>query len=130
MKLTQQKKLALGLAFFYMSAICIYMLTHRMWFSPDQFFVFALIGTVFLGRIRMFLFDWIPFILSYLGYEFMRSVVPFINKSVHILPMIKIDQFIFGYIPAVKFQSLLYNPANLHWYDYASAFIYISHFVT
>ena len=130
MTLTRNKKIAIGLALFYMIALCAYMLIHRMWFSPDQFFIFALIGTIFLGRIRMFLFDWIPFILSYLGYEFMRSIVPFINKNVHILGMIKIDQFIFGFIPAVKFQSLFYNPTHLRWYDYASAFVYISHFVT
>lgn len=124
------KRLMIGLSFFYILAVCIFMLVHRMWFSPDQFIVFAFFGSFIIGRARMFLFDWIPFVLSYFGYEFLRSVVPFVNKNVHILGMIKIDQFIFGYIPAAKFQSLLYNPTSLHWYDYASALVYISHFVT
>ncbi len=123
-------KLMISLSLLYILAICIFMLVHRMWFSPDQFFVFAFFGTFILGRARIFFFDWLPFILSYFGYEFMRSIVPFINKNVHIFGMIKLDQFIFGYIPPFKFQSTFWNPAHIQWYDYISAFIYISHFVT
>ena len=123
-------KLMLSLSILYIVAICIFMLIHRMWFSPDQFFIFAFFGTFFLGRARIFFLDWLPFILSYFGYEFLRSVVPFIIGHVHILGMIKLDQFIFGYIPSLKFQTLFYNPLNISWYDYLSAFVYISHFVT
>ncbi len=123
-------KLMISLSLLYVLAICIFMLVHRMWFSPDQFFVFAFFGTFILGRARMFLFDWLPFVLSYIGYEFLRSIVPFITGNVHIFGMIKLDQFIFGYIPSLKFQTLFYNPTHIAWYDYLSAFIYISHFVT
>ncbi len=124
------RKILTLLSFVFISGICVYMISHRQWFSPDQFFVFALFGAAIVGRVRIFLFDWIPFILSYFGYEFMRSVVPYISHNTHIFGMIKIDQFIFGYIPAVKFQSLFYNPMSLQWYDYVSAILYICHFVT
>ena len=129
LKSLNYQKLIVVFAFVYIISVCIYMLYHRMWFSPDQFLAFAFVGSFFLGRARMFLFDWLPFVASYIGYEFLRSVVPFINKNVHILGMIKLDQSIFGFIPAVKFQSVLYNPIQLHWYDYLSAIVYISHFV-
>jgi membrane-associated phospholipid phosphatase len=123
-------RLMAGIAFCYIAFVCIYMISHRIWFSPDQFFVFGLFGTTFIGRARVFLKDWLPFILFYLGYEFLRGLVPYVTKNVHILPMIHIDQYIFGFIPTVKLQSLLYNPAHLMWYDYVAVTLYICHFVT
>jgi membrane-associated phospholipid phosphatase len=44
--------------------------------------------------------------------------------------MINIDKFIFGFVPTVKLQSLLYNPNHLMWYDYVAVILYICHFVT
>lgn len=106
------------------------MISHRIWFSPDQFFVFGLVGTTFIGKARAFLKDWLPFIFFYLGYEFLRGIVPYISSHVHIFPMINIDQFIFGFIPTVKLQALFYNPSHLMWYDYVAVTLYICHFVT
>ena len=117
------------LAFLGVLIICVFMITHRFWFSPDQFFIVALIGSFLIGRARLFLFDWVPFIASYFAYEFTRGIVPHL-KNIHILGMIKLDSFFFGFIPAAKFQSLFYNPNQVHWYDYLSALLYISHFVT
>jgi membrane-associated phospholipid phosphatase len=126
---TTYKKLMIYLSVLYLLAVCIFMLYHRMWLSPDQFFAVAFFGSFLIGRARVFLFDWVPFVLSYLGYEFLRGVVPYINKNVHIYSMIRFDKFIFGYIPSVTFQSL-FNPTNIQWYDYVSATIYIMHFIT
>lgn len=123
-------KITILLTFFYIVFICAYMIFHRIWFSPDQFFVFALFGTTLVGKARLFLKDWLPFILFYLGYEFLRGLVPFVSKNVHIFPMINIDKMIFGFIPTVRLQSLLYNPNHLMWYDYIAVTVYISHFVT
>jgi membrane-associated phospholipid phosphatase len=115
---------------FYILLVCVYMISHRIWFSPDQFFIFGLLGTTFIGKTVIFLKDWTPFILYYLGYEFLRGLVPFVSGRVNIFPMINIDKFIFGFIPSVKLQNLLYNPAHLMWYDYAAVILYICHFVT
>ncbi len=125
-----RQKLLTIFSFTFIAGISIYMISHRSWFSPDQFFLFALFTAAIIGRVRIFLFDWVPFLISYFGYEFLRGLVPFINKNVHIFGMIKLDNLIFGYIPAVKFQSLFYNPTYLQWYDYVSATVYICHFVT
>ena len=114
----------------YILFVCGYMISHRIWFSPDQFFVFGLVGTTFIGKARAFLKDWLPFIFFYLGYEFLRGIVPYISSHVHIFPMINIDQFIFGFIPTVKLQALFYNPSHLMWYDYVAVTLYICHFVT
>jgi membrane-associated phospholipid phosphatase len=118
--------ITLGYLFF----VCVYMISHRIWFSPDQFFVFGLAGTTFIGKARLFLKDWVPFIFFYLGYEFLRGLVPYVSSHAHIFPMINADKFIFGFLPTIKLQSLLYNPARLMWYDYVAVILYICHFVT
>lgn len=114
----------------YIVAICGYMILHRIWFSPDQFFIFALFGSLIIGRASLFLIDWGPFLSLFLGYEFLRGLVPFVSSRVHFLPMIHVDERIFGFIPTVQFQSWLYTPAHLHWYDYLAVTLYICHFVT
>jgi len=126
----KNKKTLIVILLLFIIGISLYMISHRSWFSPDQFFFLALLGSAVVGRVRIFLFDWIPFLLSYFGYEFMRGLVPYISGKVHILGMIRFDQALFGYIPAVKFQSLFYNPGQPQWYDYVSAIVYVCHFVT
>jgi membrane-associated phospholipid phosphatase len=118
------------ITFVYILLVCIYMISHRIWFSPDQFFVFGLLGTTFIGKTVIFLKDWTPFLLFYLGYEFLRGLVPYVTAHAHIFPMINFDKFIFGFIPSVKLQNLFYNPLQLHWYDYVAVTLYICHFVT
>ena len=114
----------------YIFFVCVYMISHRVWFSPDQFFIFGLVGTTFIGKAKIFLKDWTPFILLCWGYEFLRGLIPYVSTHAHIFPMINTDKFIFGFIPTVKLQSLLYNPAHLQWYDYVAVILYICHFVT
>jgi hypothetical protein len=113
----------------YVVLISVYMLAHRLWFSPDQFFIAALIGVLFVGKAKIFLLDWGPFVSLFLGYEYLRGLVPLISRNVHIFPMINLDIRLLGFVPSVKLQQLFYNPANLHWYDYVAVFLYISHFV-
>jgi len=114
----------------YILFVCVYMISHRVWFSPDQFFIFGLVGTTFIGKAGIFLKDWTPFIFLYLGYEFLRGLIPYVTSHVHIFPMINIDMRVFGFIPTVKLQALLYNPNHLMWYDYVAVTLYICHFVT
>ena len=114
----------------YLVLVCGYMISHRIWFSPDQFFVFALFGATFIGKAKMFFKDWIPFLLFYLGYDFLRGLVPYVTNHVNIFPMINFDKFIFGFLPTVKLQSLLYDPNRIQWYDYIAVTLYICHFVT
>lgn len=122
-------KVVLILPILYIITISTYMMYHRAWFSPDQFFAFAIIAVLFMGRIRTFLGDWVPVLLLLFGYEYLRGLVPFLTKKAHVLPMIVADNMIFGFIPTIKFQSLLFDANNLQWYDYMSVILYTSHFI-
>lgn len=113
----------------YILVVSVYMIWHRAWFAPDQFFAFAIIGTILIGRTKQFLRDWIPVLLFLFGYEYLRGIVPALTKSAHIFPMIHADQFLFGFLPTIKLQTILFNSARLHWYDYVAVVLYISHFI-
>ncbi len=128
-KTLSQNRILYILPIIYILVISIYMIWHRAWFSPDQFFAFAIIGTLFIGRIKQFLSDWTPVLLLLFGYEYLRGVVPFLTKHVNIWPMIRADELLFGYLPTIKLQAVLFDGITLHWYDYVSVILYISHFV-
>lgn len=128
MKLTTNKLIYI-LPIVYVIAVSVYMIWHRAWFAPDQFFAFAIIGTLLIGRIKQFLHDWIPMLLFLFGYEYLRGIVPALTKSAHIFPMIRADKLLFGSLPTITLQSNLFHAYSIHWYDYVAVTLYISHFV-
>jgi membrane-associated phospholipid phosphatase len=81
-------------------------------------------------NLRLFFSDWLPFIVLFISYEMLRGFVPYIIHNVHIFPMIKIDLRLFGFIPTIYLQNLLYTPHFLHWYDYLSVLLYIMQDIT
>jgi hypothetical protein len=113
----------------YVIAVSVYMLWHRAWLSPDQFFGFAIIAVIFLGKTKQFLQDWVPVLLLLFGYEYLRGLVPILSKSPHIFPLINADLTLFGFLPTIKLQSLLFTDNVFRWYDYIAVVLYIGHFV-
>lgn len=124
------KKAMLMLPILYIIGVSVYMIWHRAWFSPDQFFSVAVIAVILIGgRTKQFLWDWIPVLLLLFGYEYLRGIVPILSRNPNIWPMIKADEFMFGFLPSIKLQSSLYSASSLRWYDYMAVILYISHFV-
>lgn len=126
---TVVKNLIFILPILYIIAVSAYMLWHRAWLTPDQFFGFAIIAVILLGRTKQFLADWIPVLLLLFGYEYLRGLVPILSKSPHIFPLIDADRVLFGYLPTIKLQSLLFTDHIFRWYDYVAVLLYIGHFV-
>lgn len=122
-------KVTLIISIGYIAIVSAFLLWHRSWFSPDQFFAVAILATLILGRAKQFVIDWFPLTGLILGYEYLRSLVPKLTIAAHIFPMINFDKFFFGEIPAVKLQNMLFTVSKLHWYDYLSVLLYISYFV-
>lgn len=118
-----------AIALIYIAIVSVFMVSHRAWLSPDQFFAFAILAVILIGRTKQFLWDWVPVLLLLFGYEYLRGLIPQLSGQAHIWPMIKADNFLFGFLPTMKLQSLLFNPSFLQWYDYLSVTLYISHFV-
>lgn len=109
--------------------VSVYMLWHRAWLSPDQFFAVAILAALILGKTKQFIRDWVPFLLMLFSYEYLRGLIPMLSSAPHIFPMIEADKLLFGFIPTIKLQTILYNPNITQWYDYIAVILYISHFV-
>jgi len=113
----------------YILAVSSFMLWHRAWLSPDQFFAFAIFATLLLGRVKQFISDWVPVLLLLFGYEYLRGIIPILSLNPHIFPMINADKFLFGFLPTIKLQTVLFTENLIHWYDYLAVLLYISHFI-
>jgi len=114
------------LSLLYLFFVCVFVVSHQLFFSHGQLVIFAIFGLLLLGR-SLFVLELGPFILFFLGYELLRGLIPYVVQNVHIFPMIRIDQFIFGTLPNIKLQALLYHPPNFAWYDYLATLLYIFH---
>ena len=76
-------KTILGLSAAYVSITAAYLVWRGNFVSPDQFFLLVLLASVFLGRARTFLWDWLPLVVLLFGYDYVRSLVPLINDHVY-----------------------------------------------
>jgi membrane-associated phospholipid phosphatase len=80
------------------------------------------------GGWRRVLRDWAPFLLILTVYDALRGEVANLG-SVHVLPQISFDRWLFGgQVLTVRLQHLLYTPGRPHWWDFLSFFVYLSYF--
>lgn len=94
----------------------------------DQYFVIAALAMLMLGRGKEFVWDWLPIIVLFIFYRFLRSLAPILNPNVNIYPMIEADLFLFGHLPTITMQDLFYSHGSLQWYDFFATGIYVSHY--
>ena len=79
---------------------------------------------------RGLLVDWLPFIVALTVYDLLRGVADGRLFPAHARPQMWVDKYLFGLgsVPTVFLQRHLWDPARLHWYDYATWLVYTSHF--
>jgi PAP2 superfamily len=80
---------------------------------------------------RGLIVDWLPFILALTSYDLLRGIADGRLFPAHARPQMWVDTYLFGFgtVPTVFLQRHLWDPAHLHWYDYASWAVYMTHFV-
>ena len=123
------RKLLIFASVAFLGIICLFIILHRTFLTPDQFYVAAFIFVLITGQVKSFVWDWTPAVLLIFSYEYLRGLIPQINHHVHFGLMPKFDLLIFHTIPASYLQSKFYVANHLHWYDYASVGLYLMHFV-
>lgn len=95
--------------------------------SPERLLLLMLIAALILGRARLFLTDWIPFLVLFLSYEYLRGLGGKIGLPIHnVTPL---EQAIsFGHVPSLSLQQAFYHPGQVAWYDIAATTFYFLHF--
>lgn len=114
----------------YLTAVAGILIWRGISVSPD-YLLFVLIPVAVLsGRFLGFLRDWIPFVVIFLGWEFMRAVAPKAGFTAHVSDLANIESTIFGgHVPTAVLQQSLDVGGAGHALEYAATVVYFCHFV-
>lgn len=95
--------------------------------SPERLLILMLIAALVIGRARTFLADWIPFLILFLSYEYLRGLGGKTGLPIH--DVTPLEQVIgFGHVPSLVLQQAFYHAGQVSWYDIAATMFYFLHF--
>jgi membrane-associated phospholipid phosphatase len=95
--------------------------------SPERLLLLMLIAALVLGRARLFLADWIPFLVLFLSYEYLRGLGGKLGLPIH--DVTGLERLIsFGQVPTLTLQHAFYHAGQVSWYDIAATMFYFLHF--
>lgn len=105
-----------------------FFVVERDFWTPDTLFIGLLIIAIAFGQARPFIYRFLPFVAVLLVYDSFRGIADNLNASVHYLPMINVDHFLFGgALPTTVLQHWLWH-GSVQWYDFYFYFLYTIHF--
>jgi membrane-associated phospholipid phosphatase len=104
--------------------------------SHDLVFVWLALGmgafsaTDIRRKLPRFALEWSPFIGILFVYDRLRGFADGLLFPTHELTQIHVEAALFGTpVPTVWLQQHLWDGSHLHWWDYATWLVYLSHFV-
>ena len=97
----------------YALLLCVLMLWRGISLTPDVVVVGFALAAILLGRGRLFLRDWIPFIALFFAYELMRGYADKFGLPIHVDDIISLERIIgLGGLPTHLVQSLHQGAAS------------------
>ena len=97
--------------------------------TPDVMLVALGLAAIILGRGRLFIRDWVPFIGLFLAYELMRGYADDINRVVHEADILGLERAIFGgRLPTQVLQDALHPATGVDPWAVAGTIFYFLHF--
>jgi hypothetical protein len=133
LRLLTQRKVVAWTVFFV--ALVAYVLVFGIPYSTDEILIW-ITAALFcasisdLGRWRRGLIrDWLPLYAVLAFYSLLRGYASHLWFAAHWSPQTRFDQWVgFGTAPTVRLQNALFNPNNLHVWDYLAWCTYMTHF--
>ena len=112
----------------YLAAVTLFMVfVLHLSVSPERLVLLMLIAALVLGRARLFLADWIPFLVLFLSYEYLRGLGGKAGLPHH--DVTGLERALFGgQVPSLALQHAFYHPGQVSWYDVAATMFYFLHF--
>lgn len=97
--------------------------------TPDVMLLALGLAAVLLGRGRLFIRDWVPFIGLFLAYELMRGYADDINRVIHSSDILGLERSMFGgLLPTQVLQDALHPGSGLDPWAIAGTIFYLLHF--
>ncbi|GAC1330453.1 MAG: hypothetical protein NVSMB17_07830 [Candidatus Dormibacteria bacterium] len=113
----------------YVVATTAFLIFRGISVSPDDFVFILLLGAVVLGRWKAFIVDWTPFVVLFLGYEFLRGFAGKTGIAPHYTEVIAFDRVLgLGTLPTLLLQARLYHGGGPSALDIICTLFYFLHF--
>ncbi len=97
--------------------------------TPDVMLIALGLAAVLLGRGRLFIRDWVPFIGLFLAYELMRGYADDLNRVVHAADILALERVVFGgFLPTQVLQEALHPLNGMDPWAIAGTIFYFLHF--
>jgi PAP2 superfamily len=113
----------------YAALVAVLMFAGGLRITPDVLVVALALVAVILGRTRLFLRDWIPFVVIFLAYELMRGIADDAGFPVHIADVRDLELALFGGIlPTAWLQDRMAPPSGVGTMAIVATVLYMLHF--
>jgi hypothetical protein len=113
----------------YAVVVAAIMFTGGLRITPDVLVVALALVAVLLGRTRLFLRDWLPFVVIFLAYELMRGIADDAGFPVHVESVAAIDLWLFGgTLPTAWLQEVMAPPSGVGTAAIVATILYMLHF--
>jgi PAP2 superfamily len=113
----------------YIAVLSALMLARGVSITPDVLLVAFGLAAVILGRGRLFLRDWIPFIGLFFAYELMRGYADNLGLAVHVTDILAIEKALFlGHLPTQVLQDLFHPATGTDFLATVATVFYFLHF--
>jgi hypothetical protein len=87
-------RLLLGAVMVYAILLSLLMIARGISLTPDVVLVGFGLAAIILGRGRLFLRDWIPFVALFFAYELMRGYADKFGLPIHVTDVVSIERVI------------------------------------
>jgi PAP2 superfamily protein len=113
----------------YIALLSALMLARGVSITPDVLLVALGLAAVLLGRGRLFLRDWIPFIGLFFAYELMRGYADNFGASIHVTDVLDLERWLFlGHLPTQVLQEWLHPASGVDLVAVVATIFYFLHF--
>ena len=113
----------------YSALVVLLMFLRGIEITPDVMAVAFGLGAVILGRGRLFLRDWLPFVVLFLAYELMRGLADNFGFAVHVSDIVTAERIVaLGQIPSQLLQDAFHPASGVDLVAELATIVYMLHF--
>jgi len=113
----------------YVIVLSVLMIVSGVAITPDVMLIALGLAAVLLGRGRLFIRDWVPFIGLFLAYELMRGYADDINRVIHSADVLDLELWLFGgQLPTQVLQEALHPATGQDPWAIVATILYFLHF--
>jgi hypothetical protein len=125
----RNERLLMTLVVLYSALVVLLMFLRGIEITPDVMAVAFGLGAVLLGRGRLFLRDWLPFVALFLAYELMRGLADNVGLPLHLGDMVTAERLVsFGQIPSQLLQDAFHPARGVDLVAELATVVYMLHF--